>query len=101
MRGMDAFRGEVYHSSDLTGKNAKGKRMIIIGGGASAVEALEFAAEEGAEKVFVLARGEKWIIPRNSVIDMLLALNIFGQETILSWFPEMLHGSCFIGIWRS
>jgi cation diffusion facilitator CzcD-associated flavoprotein CzcO len=29
-------------SSDWTGKEAKGKKMIIIGGGASAVEALEF-----------------------------------------------------------
>lgn len=38
----------------------------------------------------MLARSEKWIIPRNPVIDVLLALNIFGQETILSWIPESL-----------
>lgn len=53
--GMEKFKGEIYHSSDLTGKEAKGKSMIVIGGGASAVEALEFASHE-AEKVYILAR---------------------------------------------
>jgi hypothetical protein len=89
MPGMNKFKGEIYHSSDLTGREAKGKTMIVIGGGASAVEALEFAAHEDAEKVYILARSDKWIIPRNPVIDVLLSLNIFGGETILSWIPEM------------
>ncbi|KAF7945189.1 hypothetical protein EAE96_009968 [Botrytis aclada] len=88
--GMDKFKGEIYHSSDLTGKDAKGKKIIVIGGGASAVEALEFATHEEAAEATILARSDKWIIPRNAVVDMLLALNIFGQETFLSWIPEML-----------
>jgi hypothetical protein len=88
--GMDKFKGEIYHSSELTGKDARGKKMIVIGGGASAVEALEFAAHEDAATTTILARSDKWIIPRNPIIDMLLAFNIFGQETILSWIPEML-----------
>lgn len=90
MPGMDKFKGEIYHSSKLTGKNAKGKNVIVIGGGASAVEALEFAAHEEAAKTYVLARSDKWILPRNAVVDMLFAMNIFGQETFLSWIPEML-----------
>jgi hypothetical protein len=28
------------------------------------------------------------VIPRNTIIDSLLAFNIFGQETFLSWVPE-------------
>lgn len=90
MPGMDKFKGEIYHSSDLTGKDAKGKKIIIIGGGASAVEALEFATHEEAAETTILARSDKWIIPRNAIVDMLLALNIFGQETFLSWIPETL-----------
>ncbi|TVY50465.1 Dimethylaniline monooxygenase [N-oxide-forming] 5, partial [Lachnellula cervina] len=90
MPGMDKFKGEIYHSSDLTGKEAKGKKMIIIGGGASAVEALEFASHEDADKTYILARSDKWIIPRNPVIDVLLSFNIFGGETIFSWVPELL-----------
>jgi len=90
MSGMDKFKGEIYHSSDLTGKQAKGKKMIIIGGGASAVEALEFGSHEDADKTYILARSDKWIIPRNPVVDVLLSFNIFGGETIFSWIPELL-----------
>ena len=88
--GQDKFRGKIFHSSQLDGKDATGKNVLIIGGGASAVEALEFTAHENAEKVYVLARSEKWIIPRNPVIDILLSLNIFGSETPLSFIPEWL-----------
>jgi hypothetical protein len=88
--GMDKFKGDVYHSSQLTGKDAKDKTMIIIGGGASAVEAIEFAAKEGCAKTYILSRSDKWIIPRNIVVDVLFSLNILGQETIFSWIPEAL-----------
>lgn len=93
--GQDKYKGEIYHSSDLTGKDAKGKKIIVIGGGASAVEALEFAAHEEAAKTFILARSDKWIIPRNPIIDVLLSFNIFGQETMLSWIPELLLKKLF------
>lgn len=88
--GAETFKGETYHSSKLDGKTAEGKKVIIVGGGASAVEALEWAVETGAEKIKVLARSEKWIIPRNAFVDVLLAFNIFGQETIFSWIPETI-----------
>jgi hypothetical protein len=93
--GQDKFKGGIYHSSDLTGKDAKNKKMIIIGSGASAVEALEFAAHEEAAETYVLARSDKWIIPRNPVVNILLSLNIFGQETFLSWIPELLLRKLF------
>lgn len=64
--------------------------MVVIGGGASAVEALEFAAQEEAAKTVILARSDKWIIPRNPVVDVLLSFNVFGGETFLSWIPELL-----------
>ncbi|KAK3208056.1 hypothetical protein GRF29_96g1255386 [Pseudopithomyces chartarum] len=86
--GQEHFKGSIWHSSQLDGKNAKGKTVAIIGGGASAVEALEFVAQSEAEHAFVLARSEKWIIPRNPLINGLLALNILGSETIFSWIPE-------------
>ncbi|KAI1470558.1 FAD/NAD(P)-binding domain-containing protein [Daldinia caldariorum] len=90
MDGMDKFKNHIYHSSELTGVDAKGKTMIIIGGGASAVEALEYASDEGASKIYILSRSDKWIIPRNWVVDILLSLNIWGQETMLSVIPEAL-----------
>lgn len=88
--GQDKFKGDIYHSSELDGKNVEGKNVLIIGGGASAVEALQFVAHSGAKKAKILARSEKWIIPRNPIVDMLFAFNIFGQETMFSWIPERL-----------
>lgn len=88
--GQEHFKGEIWHSSELDGKSAKGKKVIIIGGGASAVEALEFVHASQASHTTILARSEKWIIPRNPLIDSLLALNILGSETIFSWIPESI-----------
>lgn len=90
MPGQDKFEGPIWHSSQLDGKDAHNKKVLVIGGGASAVEALEFTIHEEAAQSSILARSEKWLIPRNPVIDVLLALNIFGSETMLSWIPETL-----------
>jgi hypothetical protein len=54
------------------------------------VEGLEFVIHTSAKSTTVLARSDKWIIPRNALVDVLLAFNIFGQETIFSWIPEWL-----------
>jgi NADPH-dependent glutamate synthase beta subunit-like oxidoreductase len=88
--GQDKFGGEVHHSSNLDGVEAKGKKVLIVGGGASAVEALEWASRTGAAEIDVLSRSDKWIIPRNAIVDVLLAFNVFGQETIFSWIPESI-----------
>ncbi|KAJ5679962.1 hypothetical protein N7462_008206 [Penicillium macrosclerotiorum] len=87
---QDKFQGQIFHSSNLDGKDAKGKKILIVGGGASAIEALEFAVKSGAAEIDVLSRSDKWIIPRNVLVQSLLALNVFGQETFLSWIPEWL-----------
>jgi hypothetical protein len=84
----------VFHA-DCPRKNAKDKKVVIIGGGASAVEALEFAFAAGAKKTSILSRSEKWIIPRNIFVDTLLSFNIFGQETMFSFIPEFLLRKLF------
>jgi thioredoxin reductase len=89
---QEKFEGIIVHSSELTADqiDAKGKRILVVGGGASAVEAVEFAVKTGAASTTILSRSDKWIIPRNAVVDIILAFNIFGQETIFSWIPETL-----------
>lgn len=61
MNGSEKFSGPIFHSSRLDGVDAKDKKVLIIGGGASAVEALEFVAHTQAKKAYVLARSEKWV----------------------------------------
>ncbi len=87
---QDSFKGSIVHSSQLDKESAENKSVLIVGGGASAVEALEWAVQTKASSISVLARSEKWIIPRNFLVDALLAFNIFGQETIFSRVPEFI-----------
>lgn len=92
---QERFKGQIYHSSKLDGKDVKGKKVLVIGGGASAIEALEFAVKSGAGEIDVLSRSDKWIIPRNVFVQSLLACNIFGHETAASWIPEWLLHKLF------
>ncbi|PWN50984.1 FAD/NAD(P)-binding domain-containing protein [Violaceomyces palustris] len=88
--GEEKFKGEIVHSSELDDLDLKGKKVLIVGGGASGIEALELAVEKKADKPTILARSDKWIIPRLTLVDVLLGLQPFGRETFLSWIPELL-----------
>jgi dimethylaniline monooxygenase (N-oxide forming) len=57
--GQDKFQGKVYHSSELDqldDRELEGKKLVIIGSGASGVEAAELAVDRKAAKTIVLAR---------------------------------------------
>lgn len=88
--GQDNFKGKVVHSSELDDVDFKDKRVLIIGGGASGVEAAETAISKGANKPTILARSDKWFIPRNLAVDALLSLQPFGRQMPLSFIPEYL-----------
>lgn len=87
---QEKFMGKIVHSSHLDGVELKDKKVLIVGGGASGVEALELAVLKGARKPMILARSDKWVIPRFTVVDTMLALQPFGRQTWLSWIPEFL-----------
>lgn len=86
--GKEKFRGKIVHSSQLDTIDTKGKRVVIIGGGASGVEALETTTHKGAIRPLIIARSDKWFIPRNFFVDTILSMQPFGRETSLSWIPE-------------
>ncbi|WFD27736.1 hypothetical protein MNAN1_002741 [Malassezia nana] len=88
--GQEKFKGKIVHSSQLDSVDFKGKRVLIVGGGASGVEAAETALQLGASKPTIIARSDKWMIPRNMVVDCLLSLQPFGREMPLSFIPEFL-----------
>ena len=55
----EKFLGEVLHSSELDDAELEGKTVLIVGSGASGVEAAETALEQGAKKAIVIARQDK------------------------------------------
>lgn len=88
--GSDKFRGQIVHSSQLDDVAMEGKRVVIVGSGASGIEAAELAVAKGAASAQMLARDDKWIIPRRFLVGTALALQPLGRETWLSWIPEQL-----------
>ncbi|KAM0792812.1 hypothetical protein ACM66B_002578 [Microbotryomycetes sp. NB124-2] len=86
--GQDSFKGKILHSSQLDNAELEGKKVVIVGSGASGVEAAELAVQKNAKSTTVLARDDKWIIPRNTVFEAMLALQPFGRTMPLSFIPE-------------
>ncbi len=54
--GEEEYEGTVCHSSKLDGVDVEGKKVVIIGGSASAIEAVEYAIAKGAKKVDIVSR---------------------------------------------
>ena len=50
------YQGQIFHSSQLSGKCVKGQKIVIIGGGASAAEAIDFLIQNEAAEIKVIVR---------------------------------------------
>ncbi|EFP76491.2 hypothetical protein PGT21_008109 [Puccinia graminis f. sp. tritici] len=88
-QGREEFQGKMIHSSELDQIDWPGKRVVVIGGGASAVEALELAVQSGcATPAVLVTRTDKWFIPRNVIIGTLLAMNPFGIPCFIDQIAE-------------
>ncbi|KAK6004830.1 hypothetical protein QM012_007609 [Aureobasidium pullulans] len=56
LSGQEGFQGEIFHSSEMDDADLEGKDVVVLGGGASAVEALEHAYNEKAATIHVVSR---------------------------------------------
>lgn len=89
IRGLDRFAGEVLHTARWEpGRDLAGKRVAVIGTGATAVQVVpELAKQAGRLKVF--QRTPRWILPRPD--NRLLAsvpLSQSAAKRALLWAQE-------------
>ena len=64
IEGIDRFAGRALHSSQLTDLElVRGKRVIVVGGGKSALDCAAWAAREGRSCTLVF-RQAYWMLPR-------------------------------------
>jgi cation diffusion facilitator CzcD-associated flavoprotein CzcO len=62
--GLDKFEGLIFHSADWpSGGDVRGKRVAVVGAGASAIQFVPKVAEE-AETLYVFQRTPPWIFPK-------------------------------------
>ncbi|MBW0508123.1 hypothetical protein O181_047838 [Austropuccinia psidii MF-1] len=79
--GSQDFQGKLVHSSQLDGLNWKGKRVVVIGGGASAVEALELAVKsQCTTPAVMITRTDKWFLPRGFLFSFFVSSIPYGRD---------------------
>jgi 4-hydroxyacetophenone monooxygenase len=106
IKGLDAFVGRVIHTSDWPQDiDLKGKRVAVVGNGASAMQVVPAIADDVAE-LTVFARSKQWAAPfpqfRKPVpvgvryLMKVLPLYRAWVEQRLSWtFNDRVHGTLF------
>ncbi len=104
--GLETFTGEVLHTSAWRDDVAlAGKRVAVIGNGASGMQVAPAIADEVAEMT-IFARSKQWIAPfpqfRKAVPDgvryLMRAFPLYRHwvEQRLSWtFNDRVHGTLF------
>jgi len=110
--GKETFRGEVLHSFGFTRREqAAGKRVVVVGGGKSAVDCAVAAVKGGATEVTLLFREAHWPVPRK-ILDLIpfkwATYSRFGHALLpthhavspLAWWLHCLFTPLKWLVWR-
>jgi len=110
--GKERFGGEVVHSFDFTRREqAAGKRVVVVGGGKSAVDCAVAAVKGGAAEVTLLFREAHWPVPRK-ILDLIpfkfATYSRFGHALLpthhdvgaLAWWLHALFTPIKWLVWR-
>jgi 4-hydroxyacetophenone monooxygenase len=102
--GLASFRGHAFHSARWPNDvDVAGRRLVIVGSGASAMQILPAVSERAAE-VTVVQRSPQWIAPNDSYFKPIGENNRFLLEQVpfyrswyrlrLAWiFNDRIHSS--------
>ncbi|MEM6806403.1 MAG: NAD(P)/FAD-dependent oxidoreductase [Bacteroidota bacterium] len=64
LKGKDSFKGDLFHTALWDSSfDPKGKRIAVVGTGASAIQAIPELAKD-AKELYVFQRSAPWILPR-------------------------------------
>ena len=90
-KGKDSFKGASFHTNDWD-KNFdhKGKRVAIIGSGASAAQAIPAIAGD-VDELHVFQRTPHWVLPRHDRKFSPLQQNLLGNKFLYN----LLRGSIY------
>jgi len=110
--GKEDFNGEVLHSFNFTKREqAAGKRVVVVGGGKSAVDCAVAAVKGGAREVTLLQREAHWPVPRK-ILDLIpfqwATYSRFGHALLpthhdvspLAWWLHSLFTPLKWLVWR-
>lgn len=102
--GLDSFEGEVFHSSNWNQNyELKGKRVAIIGTGASAIQFVPHVAQ-AVDRMLLFQRSAPWIIPKPNRRYLRMEKFLFRtfpallqiSRNMVFWFNEV-RGRALLG----
>lgn len=80
------------HSSKLhDSKSLSGKRVAVLGSGASSLDAIDLAFSENAKEVHWIYRSPRWMVPSSKPKDYRPALRILARNQMLYRNPADLY----------
>jgi len=83
-KDMDKFQGKAMHTAQWDPEyDPRGKRVAVIGTGASAVQVVPAVAEQTVQKLFVFQRTPCWSVPR---MDFRFPPSL---QTLFEWVPPL------------
>lgn len=85
-KGQGDFAGDIIHTHDYRDEKVKGKKVVVVGNGKSAVEVATFCSDAGAESVTLLSRQTHWPTPQkiaNIIPFQHVFLSRLGQALVI------------------
>jgi len=95
IKGLQSFTGELFHTARWKHDyDLSGRRVAVIGTGASAVQVVPNIARE-VEHLDVYQRTPAWVVPKRD--------KVYSErfKQLLARFPALLHASRFVKYWLS
>lgn len=93
-KGKDSFKGKSFHTNNWDHDyDYKGKRVAIIGSGASAAQVIP-AIAEGVEHLYVLQRSPHWVLPRPDYSFSEFQRKLLGVK----WIHKALRTAIYWGL---
>ena len=97
IKGMDSFKGPSFHSARWQHEHAlKGKKVLVIGTGASAFQFVPVIAEDAAE-ITIFQRTPPWVVYRQEYMDMIPD----GKHWLLNHVPFYAKWFRFLIFWNT
>ena len=91
--GVESFKGEVFHSAHWPrGFNPKGKRIAVVGTGASALQFIPAIQPEVAQ-MHVFQRTPPWVLPRHDGPISGTARSLFRK---LPWLQKLARAQIYV-----
>ena len=93
LHGLDAFKGDVFHSANWPKSfNPKGKRVAVVGTGASALQFIP-AIQPDVAQMHVFQRTPPWVLPRHDEPISLFARSLFRK---LPWLQKLARARIYV-----